>query len=61
MTKVRENHETKTAGSPIKTSSSQLAGNYWSPTGKSPNGANKWIQATPHLDERHKLPRKRIE
>ncbi len=29
MTKVRENHGPKTAESPIKTSSSQLAGNYW--------------------------------
>ena len=29
MTKVRENHGTRTAESPTKTSSSQLAGNYW--------------------------------
>ena len=29
MTKARENHVSKIAESPIKTSSSQLAGNYW--------------------------------
>ena len=29
MIKVRENHGPKTTKSPIKTSSSQLAGNYW--------------------------------
>ncbi len=35
MTKVRENHGTETTESPIKTSSSQLAGNYWfAPTGR---------------------------